>query len=638
MSTRKAFPAGSGTHWLPRSLATQLYAALLLLFLAATASVGFTLYELDLRKHDYVILNLTGQLRAISQNLVQQSLRYQHAPANDGAAYLQDIARQAALFERIVSSLRNRLLEPELTGRSDPLVCSWDSQSIGQLELTATTWGVFRNRMEKAVPQGAVAVSRYIVDNENGLTIVAANLSGAFQRMMEGKMALIVTINKVALAATAGLVVVLLLLLHLTFLRPLRHTLQGIERVSRGSFDHRLAVSGGEEINRVATAFNRLASRIESLFRLTRRIDEADDLGQTLNFVFEEFRALLPLDWIGMLSPDSTENRFVLERRFGGAVELLQEGDRFAAEGSLLARALVDKRPLQIDDLAQLVAEHPDKPFARCLHEAGFRSALFFPLGGEGEWAALLAFASTEPAAYGHEHLELLENIAAQVSHGFEKTVVTENLVVSAITGLAKLAESRDSETGDHLLRMARYSAILAEELGRVGPHAGCISSDMVRDILHFAPMHDIGKVGIADRILLKSGRLDEAERVEMERHPVIGGEVLRRCEAQMNAVGHSVFRTGIEIAECHHERFDGGGYPRGLEGQAIPLSARIVTVADVFDALTSRRPYKGAWPIERALDFMHEQAGGHFDPEVVAAMGRALPRIMEVYAQHRHI
>jgi response regulator RpfG family c-di-GMP phosphodiesterase len=285
-----------------------------------------------------------------------------------------------------------------------------------------------------------------------------------------------------------------------------------------------------------------------------------------------------------------------------------------------------------------MVAEQPQAQFAARLCAEGYRSVLFFPLGGEGQWSALLAFAAKERGAYNREHLELLGNIAAQVSHSFEKTVVTENLVISAITGLASLAESRDPETGDHLLRMARYSAIIAEELGRAGEYAEQISSETVRAILSFAPMHDIGKVGIEDRILLKPGRLDEIERSEMERHPLIGAEVLRRCEAQMNAVGHSVFQIGIEIAQSHHEKYDGSGYPYSLKAEAIPLSARIVAVADVFDALTSKRPYKEAWPVERALALMQEESGRHFDPQVVAAMQRVMPRIMMVYEQHKHV
>ena len=123
-----------------------------------------------------------------------------------------------------------------------------------------------------------------------------------------------------------------------------------------------------------------------------------------------------------------------------------------------------------------------------------------------------------------------------------------------------------------------------------------------------------------------------------MEQRPIIGGQVLRRCEMQMNAHGHSVFQVGIEIAECHHERFDGSGYPAQQAGKAIALSVRIVAVADVFDALTSKRPYKEAWPIGRAMAVLRDDAGGHFDPAVVAAAEQSLPRMLEVYDRLKHV
>jgi HD-GYP domain-containing protein (c-di-GMP phosphodiesterase class II) len=150
--------------------------------------------------------------------------------------------------------------------------------------------------------------------------------------------------------------------------------------------------------------------------------------------------------------------------------------------------------------------------------------------------------------------------------------------------------------------------------------------------------MHDVGEVGIAGGILVKPGTLTDEERDEMQRHPLIGGAVLRRCEAQMNAHGREVFQCGIDIAEGHHERWDGWGYPRGAAREAIPLAARIVAVADVFDALTSRRPYKEAWSVERALGTIERDSGRHFDPEVVAALRRAIPRVLGVYERLKHV
>jgi response regulator RpfG family c-di-GMP phosphodiesterase len=265
------------------------------------------------------------------------------------------------------------------------------------------------------------------------------------------------------------------------------------------------------------------------------------------------------------------------------------------------------------------------------------KHVVLLPLILQEQYSAVMVFANNN-TTYTDDHVTFLTNIAANISHVLQKTTVVESLVSAAINGLAKLAESRDPETGDHLTRMELYSAILAEELGRESRYQDQIDPQYVRDVFHFAPMHDIGKVGIPDSILLKPGRLGVDERKEMEKHPLIGADVLRKAEQQVEARGHHIFTVGIEIAESHHEKFDGSGYPFQLKGQDIPLSARIVTVADVFDALTSKRPYKEAWPVEKALSVMQEDAGSHFDPEIIAALHRAMPAIMGVYEKLKHV
>ena len=624
-----------------RSLAAQLTTALALLALLGVGTVAFIQYELELRKHDYIILNLTGQLRVLAQNLTHAAERLPAEPnATEVARFHAELAEPMALYGRIVGSLRARLLEPELTGRTDPLRCSWDDRAIGALDATAERWEQLRAGLDPllADPARTTEAAVYLARQRAPLHDISLDLSRAFQEMMEGKMALIMLINQVMAGVTLALVALILWLLRRRFLRPLARTVAGFEQVAKGAFGHQVAIDRHDELGRMGEAFNHLSQRLSALFRLTGRINEANDLDETLAYVFDEFRDLLPTDWVGLLTLDQHGERFVLERLYGHATTTLAEGHDFNAEGSLLGVATGTREPLHLPDLARTAADNPNAQFAGALAEEGLRSALFFPLTTERRWAAVLVFASREAAAYRPDHLELLANIAGQVSQGFEKTVVTENLVVSAVSGLAKLAESRDPETGDHLERMSRYSAVIAEEMGRDGAHAGRIPPAMVRDILRFAPMHDIGKVGIEDEILLKPGRLSDEERREMERHPAIGGDVLRRSEEQMNAVGRSVFRVGIEIAEGHHERWDGNGYPNGVAGEAIPLTARIVAAADVFDALTSKRPYKDAWPVDKALSVMNEEAGLHFDPEVIAAMNRALPRIMEIYELRKHV
>ena len=170
---------------------------------------------------------------------------------------------------------------------------------------------------------------------------------------------------------------------------------------------------------------------------------------------------------------------------------------------------------------------------------------------------------------------------------------------------LARAGEFRDSEMGNHIIRMARYSRLIASAIS-----LGC---DEVETVELAAPLHDIGKIGIPDQILLKPGRLTEEEAVEMRRHPLIGYEIIKDSPS-------SYLRMGALIALGHHEKYDGSGYPHGLVGDHIPLVARIVAVADVFDALTSLRPYKKPWSLEDAYAYLNNQRGLHFDPRLVDA------------------
>ena len=186
---------------------------------------------------------------------------------------------------------------------------------------------------------------------------------------------------------------------------------------------------------------------------------------------------------------------------------------------------------------------------------------------------------------------------------------------------LAKVAESRDQETGGHLTRMRAYSQILGKELAQEGPYADQIRGQFLDDLYRSSPMHDIGKVGIRDEILLKPGRLTPEEFETMQQHTIIGAEHPGPGRARLR--GGGFLAMAALIARFHHERFDGTGYPAGLVGQEIPLPARIVAVADVYDALTSVRPYKPAYPIDEAKAIIRRDSGRHFDPVIVEAFCR---------------
>ncbi len=187
-----------------------------------------------------------------------------------------------------------------------------------------------------------------------------------------------------------------------------------------------------------------------------------------------------------------------------------------------------------------------------------------------------------------------------------------------AVFALAKVAESRDTDTGDHLIRMRSYSQILAEYLHRHGPYRHEIDEQFLHDLYRASPLHDIGKVGISDAILLKPDRLSPEEFEKMKQHTIIGANILE--QAMFRSASGSFLAMAASVARFHHERFDGSGYPAGLIGREIPLPARIVALADVFDALTSERPYKSPYNAERAKELIVPETGKHFDPVIVEA------------------
>jgi two-component system response regulator RpfG len=206
-------------------------------------------------------------------------------------------------------------------------------------------------------------------------------------------------------------------------------------------------------------------------------------------------------------------------------------------------------------------------------------------------------------------------------SHWLEKRVAEATSEIrlrerETLLRLAKAGEYRDEETGNHVIRMAKYSRLIAEVLGFSGQDADVIEMA--------APMHDIGKIGIQDRILLKPGKLTMEEFEIMKEHTMIGYDILKDSPSMF-------LKMGATIALSHHEKYDGAGYPHGWKGDKIPIEARIVAVADVYDALVSERPYKNAWSTEAALEYMQSQRGKHFDPACLDAFQAQLDTVVKI-------
>ncbi len=312
------------------------------------------------------------------------------------------------------------------------------------------------------------------------------------------------------------------------------------------------------------------------------------------------------------------------------------------SEKSIAGYVVLTGQPLNIADAYQLEAGLPYSFNAEIDRQTGYRtrSLLTVPMrnpGGEviGALQLLNRLHPDRPASlvasdltawvlpFSELDVSVAESLASQAAVAYQNVRLQAELKSAhydTIFCLSVAAEYRDQDTSFHLKRMSNYSRIIARHLG--------LSAQEQELIYYASPMHDVGKIGIPDAILLKPGPLTPEERLVMQRHPVIGAEILGKSDSDL-------MRKSAVIALSHHEKFDGSGYPHQLQGEAIPLEGRIVALADVFDALASRRPYKEAWDLDEIFAWIMDQTGSHFDPVVVAAFDRGRTDLLEIY--HRY-
>jgi len=224
--------------------------------------------------------------------------------------------------------------------------------------------------------------------------------------------------------------------------------------------------------------------------------------------------------------------------------------------------------------------------------------------------------------------VDFQNSLQAKVDEQIKKLA---NIRMETIFSLAKLAQSRDDDTGLHLERVQGYCKLLAETLKEDSEYQHQISDEFIENIYRASPLHDIGKVGIPDSILLKPDRLTEEEFVIMKTHTNIGADTLRDVDRKFG--GNDFIEMGILIADSHHEKFDGTGYPAGLKGQDIPLAARIMAIADVYDALRSKRSYKDGFSHEKSCEIIYEGSGKHFDPVIADAFKKVSQRFDEIFS-----
>jgi len=264
--------------------------------------------------------------------------------------------------------------------------------------------------------------------------------------------------------------------------------------------------------------------------------------------------------------------------------------------------------------------------------EEGIKSNMIIPLVLKDKAFGILFFSSFEKGNYDEKSLRIGENIAYSIATIIDQAYLAKMMLNNMTLSFSNLVEKKDVDTGNHISRMTRYSKIIAEGLVNHDNDNYRVNSSFIHDIELYAPLHDIGKIGIPDNILNKPGKFTTEEWIIMKTHTTIGSNILSNFKDSLQIFGKQFYQIAIDITRHHHEKWDGNGYPYGLKKEEIPLAARIVAIADVFDALASKRPYKEPKSFDECVDIIKDGSDTHFDPELVDVFLKNLVQIKSTY------
>ena len=437
------------------------------------------------------------------------------------------------------------------------------------------------------------------------------------------------------------LLVAVLAFIILRFLyTDLPYMIKGFMRLERHEYKSDVEISikpifEEEKIiqNLVETIFDEQAA--STAFK--NQVMETYMMDEIIEKLYERVNRIFSIQRIGVAFVDYSKQVIMAEH---GVIESgkvhLGPGFQVDFQETSLTELLKTKKPQINNDLSSHFINHNKSGALKLILAEGMKSNMVVPLVSNDTVFGFLFFSSKEKYYFIEDHLRIVEKFSYEISGFINRAYLTKVILSKITASFAELVDRKDNETGGHIIRMVSYSVIIAQKLEEMKDHNYPVDKKMVLDIKRNAATHDIGKVGIPDAILKKPGKLTPEEWEIMKTHAAIGGDIFASLRKDMTMFDQDFYQVAEEITRYHHEKFDGTGYPYGLVGQDIPLVARIVTVADVFDALTSKRVYKNAFSFEKAVEIIHESSGSQFDPKVIEAFDLAIDEIYHVYACER--
>lgn len=356
-------------------------------------------------------------------------------------------------------------------------------------------------------------------------------------------------------------------------------------------------------------------------------------MDELMEALFQKLNEAIGIDRIGVAFVDYERGKLLAEVGIANYdTVFLMPGFEVSFEMSRL-KAVIDQKTIFVtDDLEADLKEHPKSAAANLIFEEGIRSNAVIPLAIGDAVFGMVFLSSKSKHHFSKEYLRIAEKVIKEISLILNRSYFTKVIFAKITHSFAELVDHKDNETGDHILRMVRYSVVIADALRRTPRKDYCVDRRLVLDIERYASVHDIGKVGVPDEILKKPGKLTPEEWEVMKRHVNVGADIFSSIREGLRFFDDDLYRVAEEITRHHHERWDGSGYPDGLKGLEIPVSSRIVAIADVFDALTSRRSYKEPFGFDESVEMLKDSAGSHLDPVLVQVFIDQIEKIRSIY------
>lgn len=573
-----------------------------------------------------VMRNIKGQVKPEAPEAMSEALKM--AFEDNSKTLNKDLDRLNGLYDGLLDNLM--LINQQTLGRHKKTVATMNT-TIEQLKETLLV-------LEK------IASSDHIVTMDaQGLAAYYSEQEAWIGKLVQEEKTLEMAMVKDITWIVNGVILVLILLMFLLGVVLLRYVkydfsymMKSLELLSNRQYDEE-ALPKAHPYFEEETQMVRFIKDIMAEKRFSNEINTllmkyylVDDVVEAL---FEKLRERLPIDRLGVAFVDHTHGKIVAEHGVicSGTIRL-GPGFEVSIASTRLKDVIASGEPLIMDDLEAAYFRSPQSPSLALLRKEGMLSNMVIPLMMGDSVFGMVFFSSRQKAFFNRETLRIGKEIIGEIAPLMNRSYLTKMIFSKMTSSFSELVEGKDFSTGEHIHRMVTYSVLIAKGLSAQNLPGYQMSEKDILEIERNAASHDIGKVSIPDAILKKPGPLTPDEWQLMKTHAATGADIFKRLRESLTMFDPDFFKAAEEIARYHHEKWDGSGYPEGLKGNEIPLSARIVAIADVFDALTSKRVYKDAYGFEEAVQTIREGAGKHFDPVVVDVFVKQVDAIKRVY------